>query len=135
MLLAAASGNGDMMEDDGVLACSSSKTFYILFKQLTCAAPARCVMQQDVTYYVQTKAGRGQKLTILDGLQGFFEPGKMTAVVSYSGDRNSIHSTVYGAAQPGVHRGKEGTGWMGGGCGSLLAAGFYACSSCGSCCH
>lgn len=36
---------------------------------------------QDVTYYVQTKAGR-EKTTILEGLQGFFEPGKITAVVS-----------------------------------------------------
>jgi hypothetical protein len=30
---------------------------------------------------VQTKAGR-EKTTILEGLQGFFEPGKITAVVS-----------------------------------------------------
>lgn len=36
---------------------------------------------QDVSYYVQAKA-RGEKITILDGLTGFFEPGKITAVVS-----------------------------------------------------
>jgi len=45
-------------------------------------AAAWChVALQDVTYTVQSKAGR-EKITILDGLQGFFEPGKITAVVS-----------------------------------------------------
>lgn len=39
------------------------------------------VALQDVTYTVQAKAGR-EKITILEGLQGFFEPGKITAVVS-----------------------------------------------------
>jgi hypothetical protein len=39
---------------------------------------------QDVSYYVQAKA-RGEKITILDGLTGFFEPGKITAVVSLVG--------------------------------------------------
>jgi uncharacterized membrane protein len=39
------------------------------------------LLVQDVTYYVQAKA-RGEKITILDGLTGFFEPGKITAVVS-----------------------------------------------------
>lgn len=54
----------------------------ILFEQrLTNEFALLLLLLQDVTYYVQAKA-RGEKITILDGLTGFFEPGKITAVVS-----------------------------------------------------
>jgi hypothetical protein len=46
---------------------------------------------QDVTYYVQTKAG-GEKTTILEGLQGFFEPGKVTALVRTTSQNPPIDS-------------------------------------------
>jgi hypothetical protein len=46
---------------------------------------------QDVTYYVQTKAG-GEKTTILEGMQGFFEPGKVTALVRTTSEHPPIDS-------------------------------------------
>lgn len=57
---------------------------------------------QEVTYYVPIKAGR-EKLTILNGLQGFFEPGKMTAVVSRTANRLGKLGAVATVAACGKH--------------------------------
>lgn len=52
---------------------------------------------------MQTKAG-GEKTTILEGLQGFFEPGKVTALVSLN-VQNFLVDSVSKCVSDGAHAG------------------------------
>jgi len=46
--------------------------------------PAHCDANlQDVSFTIASDKKRGEKATLLQGVSGFFEPGKMSALVCY----------------------------------------------------
>ena len=57
-------------------------------------------MVQDVSYIVKDCAGRRSKLSILQGVSGYFNPGEMAAIMGPSGSGDSPFTALYMVGLP-----------------------------------